>query len=418
MDCLGRSAPVVIGGDKLCQCLKGDRDDVRNETVIPGSALDVAEVAVAVVVLGGVAASWMAIVRGAARHERAELKEHSRATRAHYAAIEAAEDDPSFSPDVIEQSVVEVVALANRLWREEGLRGLDGRPDADFIRTWARSRQSWLGSGLEAKRKPSIDLLRVVNRDDEEEDRVVVRVRLRMHCKYPRLGSLGTHHPRLDERWTLGLSRGRWVLLSVDGDPLAGPVLTAPLVPDRSYDTERLREESLAELADAQKVSDDVALNELVGADEPPALALLDLSVLDGRFLPALIAAEVAHLLEVWEEAVSGSEAAFEELASAEAREALLRPRPGEYLVMRDAVLKSWQPTRLDLSGRPPTIEVMLDVEAVRYVVTDHGKPVAGNETDPRMMALTWILQLTDSTRAPWWLAISNNPAEEIPGWS
>lgn len=207
-------------------------------------------------------------------------------------------------------------------------------------------------------------------------------------------------------------------MLSMGGDPLAGPVLTAPLIPNRSFDTERLREESLAELANAQKVGDDVALSDLVGADEPPAFAHLDLSVRDSRFLPALIAAELAHLLEAWEEAVLGPEAPLEELASADARAALLRPGPGKRLIMRDAVLKSWKPTRLDLSRRPPVIEVTLDVEAVRYVMTDKGRRYAGNETDVRRMALTWTPELIDSARAPWRLAISNNPAEAIPGWS
>jgi hypothetical protein len=144
---------------------------------------------------------------------------------------------------------------------------------------------------------------------------------------------------------------------------------------------------------------------------------LLDLSVVDSRFGPALISAELAHLLGAWEGAVTGSEAPLEELASDEAREALLRPRPGTRLVIRDGVLKSWEATRLDLTRRPPAIEVTLDVEAVRYVVTGNGSHVAGNRTQARRMFLTWIVELTDSAQAPWRLSSSNNPAEAIPGW-
>jgi hypothetical protein len=225
------------------------------------------------------------------------------------------------------------------------------------------------------------------------------------------------HHTHVDERWTFGRSGSRWVLLSVGGDPLAGPLLTAPLIPTPSSDTERLREESLTELANAQKLGNDVALSDLVGADEPAAFALLDLSAVDSRFGPELIAAELAHVLEAWEGAVTGSEAPLEELASEHAREALLRPRPGTRLVVRDAVLKSWEATKLDLSLHPPAIEVTLDVEAVRYVVRGNGSHVAGNRTDARRMALTWVLELTDSERAPWRLATSNSPAEAIPGW-
>jgi hypothetical protein len=299
------------------------------------------EIAVGVVLFGGLGAYWMLALRGAARHERAVRREHAHAIRAHYAAVEAAEDNPSFSPDAIEQSVNEIVTLADGLWGAGAFQTLDGRPDAGLVRAWARSWQARLGQGLETVGQPSVDLLSVVNRDDEQEDRVVARVRQRIHCKDPQVGTLGVHHTHLDERWTFGRSGSSWYLLSVSGDPLAGPLLTAPLIPTLSSDTERLREESLAELASAQKVGDDVALSDLASADQPPAFALLDLSIVDGRFRPALIAAELAHLLEAWEGAVTGSEAPLEELASADARAALLQPSRGTRLIVRDAVLKS-----------------------------------------------------------------------------
>lgn len=178
-----------------------------------------------------------------------------------------------------------------------------------------------------------------------------------------------------------------------------------------------MREESLAELADASRLGDDVALSNLVTADEPPDLALLDLSVLDGRFLPDLIEAELVHLLEAWEGAVIGPEGPFEALASAEARAALLRPAPGVRLVVHDPVLKSWKPTKLHLLRRPPAIELTLDVEAVRYLVDADGRPRAGNWKATRRMALTWTLENTGSAGTPWRLAVSNVPANEIPGW-
>jgi hypothetical protein len=160
-----------------------------------------------------------------------------------------------------------------------------------------------------------------------------------------------------------------------------------------------------------------IVLADLVSADDPPAFALLDLSVVDSRFLPALIAAGLVHLLEAWEDAVTGSEEPFERMASIDARQALLRPGPGRRLIVRDAVLKSWEATRLHLAQHPPAIEVTLDDEAVRCVVRDDGIAVAGNQTGPRRMALMWILELTDSAQAPWRLATANSPAAAIPGW-
>ncbi|HEY1832758.1 MAG TPA: hypothetical protein VGG38_21145 [Acidimicrobiales bacterium] len=390
----------------------------NSQVSVSVSVLSVAvEVAVGVALFGGVGYCWFGVIRGAARRERALLKEHARATRAHYAAVEAGEDDPIFSPDAIEQSVAAVVALADGLWRNGTFGVLDGRPDGGLVRAWARSWQSFLGTGLEVTGKPSVDLLSVVNRHDEAEDGVVVRVRLRIHCKYPKVGTLGPHHTHLDERWTFGHSGRRWLLLSVSGDPLAGPKLRAPLIPTPSSDTDRLREESLAESANRQKMGDDVDLGTLVGRDDPPAFALLDLSVVDSRFESALIAAQLAHLIEVWEEAVNGSEEPLEELTSNQVKGTLLRPARGTRLIVRDAVLKSWEASKLHLSQRPPAIEVTLDVQAVRYVVRDNGTSVAGNRTDAHQMALTWALELTDSAQDPWRLTKSNNPAEGIPGW-
>jgi hypothetical protein len=389
----------------------------KREGHIRVSVLSVAiEIAGGGVLFGGVAYCWFTFIRGAARHERAVLKEHARATRAHYAAIEAGEDEPIFSPDAIERSVRQLVTLAGGVWRSAPLGDLEGRSDKALVRAWARSWQ-WLGDGLEVDGQPSIDLLSVVNRHDEEEDRVVARVRLRIHCKHPKVGTLGPHHARVDERWTFGRSGSHWILLSVSGDPLAEPVLTTPLIPNPPSDTERLRDESLAELAVGQKVSDEVALSDLVSPDESPAFALLDLSLVDSRFGPELIAAQLAHLIEVWEGAVNGSEGPLEDLADDQARDTLLRPGPGTRLIVRDVVLKSWETTDLGLSSQPPTVEVTLEVEAVRYVVRDNGTAVAGNQRDPYRMELTWVLELTDSALNPWRLIETNNPAEGIPGW-
>jgi hypothetical protein len=381
------------------------------------SVQTIAEVVVGVVVLGGVVACWVAAVGGAARHERAALREHVHATRAHFASVEAAEDNPSFSREAIERAVVEVVSIADRLWRAPTSRSVGSRPDAPLIRAWARSCQSLLGSGIEVTGRPSIDLLNVINRENEAEDRVVVRIRVRIHCKQARPGTIAGHHVHLDERWTFGRSGNELVLLSTEGDPLSAPIMDAPLIPSPSYDTARLNEESLAELATAQKVDDDVALSDLVGADEPASFALLDLSNVDNRFLPALIAAGIAHLLEAWESAMTGSVAPLEELTNAAARAALLRPDNGSRMVLRDAVLKSWEPTRLDLLRQPPAVEVTLEVEAVRYVVRGGDGAITGSVTDAHRMNLIWTFELTDSTESPWRLISSTNPAESIPGW-
>ena len=172
----------------------------------------VAEIAGVVVLFGALTAYWAVSVRGLARHERAVLRARRRAVRAHYAAIEAAEDDPIFSPEVVELYVAEVLAFANALWRGEDRSHLSDRSDAGLIRAWARARQRWLGDGLEVVGGPSVDLLSVINREGVQEDRVVARVRSKIHCQHPKGGAFGEHHVHLDERWTLGATTrvGPW----------------------------------------------------------------------------------------------------------------------------------------------------------------------------------------------------------------
>lgn len=381
--------------------------------------LATAEFAGGVCLAACIPAYWLAGMAKEARRERAERKERVRARRAHLAAIEAAEDDdPAFAPDAVRRSIVQMVALADRVWRGRTSTALNGRPDGELINGWARARLAWLGAPLRVRGIPAIDLLRVVNRPGDGEDRVVARVRVKVHCGRSPLDVFARRNVDLDERWTLGHRDGSWMLLSADGDPLAGPVLNAPLIPTPAHDTDRLQEESLAELAVAQRVPTTIAPDELVDAEQPPALALLDLSVVDGRFSPQLIAAQLAHLVEAWEEAITGSQSPLQSLGSTDAVTALLRPSPGMRLLMRDSVLKSWQPTHLGLSDQPPTITVRIEIEAIRYLVSDDGLHRAGNDAEPRPIVMTWTMELSGPAKAPWQLAASSNPAEAVPGWS
>lgn len=374
------------------------------------SALEVAQIAVTVGIGGTIAAVWVGITRNRVRHERDVLRAHVRAHRAHYAAVEAAEDDPAFSPESIRQLISEIVDLADGLWRTGQPGALQGSPFGSIVRAWARSREGWLGPGLSVLGRPSVDVIGVVNRGIEGGDGIVVRVRIRLYCRHPRVPAISLRYVRLDERWTLDRGGGRWNLRSMDGDPLAGPVLTAPLIPNPSFDTDRLMEESLIELANKQKVGDDTALAGLVREDEPPAFALTDLSVVDARFAPTLIAAELARLVETWELAGTGDQGPLQDRTSEGARVALLGSGPRPQAIVRQAVLKSWEPKALLLTRMPPEIELVLTIEAIRYVLASDGAFLGGRE--PRRMELEWTLELTDSATTPWRLAASSNPVD------
>src|SRR3954447_26129419 len=94
---------------------------------------------------------------------------------------------------------------------------------------------------------------------------------------------------------------------------------------------------------DARGASDP---GELVADSSSPCGALLDLSLVDSRFAPALLEASLVRLVEVWEEASRTSEKPLLEIASATAARALLPPTEEPFeprLLLRDATLVGWQ---------------------------------------------------------------------------
>jgi len=309
------------------------------------------------------------------------------------------------------------------MWRSQAFEVPTSRADGPLITMWARARSSWLGDGLRFVEDPMVDILRVVNREGEAEDRVIVRVRLKVHREHP--APLWSSDPdwaeprtvKLDERWTLGRRDKRWFLLSMDGDPLAAPVLSAPLIPTPAADEPRLREESLRELGTADRVTT-VSPGELIDHDEPPMLALLDLSAVDGRFMPALLGADLARIVEAWEEASTGAQGPLLQVATPEASAGLLHASSGGAKVtlrIQDAVIRRWELLRLDASASPARVEVSLTVEAIRYLIDETtGGHVAGSTDVSHEISLTWTLELADGAVAQWRLVTTSDPAAAL----
>jgi len=388
---------------------------------------ELAGVVVAAAVLAALAVTWVASAVGAARRARAELVGHGRARQAELAAAEAADEDPVFAPDRIRETVAALLGIGESVWLGTRAGGLSERRDGRLIAAWARSRAAALGRGLRLDGDPSIELLQVINRSGQSEDRVTVRVRCWVHCQQPAslpndslVASLGTPHRfKLDERWTLGRIDGTWGLLSVDGDPLAGPVLSAPLIPAGWADEQRLREQALAELAQGDAPSPSAQLREIVSATDPPSVVLGDLSLIDGRFSPALLASTLEHLIGAWEQATISSDAPLHGLATHEVIDALLRPVEGTgpaRLILRDTQLKAWEPTRLDFHTEPPRIAIAVTIRCVRFLVSaDTGEPIRGNPRDPQELKPVWTLELTESPTSTWKLVASTNIAAQIP---
>jgi hypothetical protein len=245
-----------------------------------------------------------------------------------------------------------------------------------------------------------------------------VRVRGRVHQHHAST-PLGPHTVRFDERWTLGRHGEGWDLLEFDADPLASELLRAQVIPAEWADEERLGERSLAELAH----DDDhpgFRVSELADDGAPPYRQLLDLSVVDGRFLPLFVQSMLHHLIDAWEQATIANGEALSMRVSPEAYDQLLHPRGGNVparLVLRDATLRSWRPTGVEVRPDPARIVVFLRVSAVRYLInTADGSHLAGSAEYQHEIRLHWTLELTESAEIPWRLIISTNPAADLPG--
>jgi hypothetical protein len=359
------------------------------------------------------AAVWLSVVRSGVIRWKLERREHARASAAHAAAVEASLGKAVFSPDLLMGTVDELVGRASQRWGGQPMTGA-ARSDDQVLRDWADATMSSSGRRLQVLSGPTIDFLQVVNRDGQDEDLVVLRVRLRLH----REGRLGIAEPRTvtsDTRWTLGRSHGDWQVLSITSDPLAMDLLTARLVADPSVDEQRLREQALAELSeDSGSVVTDLA--GLVSADAEPDRQLLELAMIDQRFDRQLIDATVGHVVQAWEVAsAGGGNGPLETVASTDVINHLLAPFPRRLLVLRDAKVEHWSLGRLVLSTSPPKIEIGVTVSAIRYLVTNpKRRHVTGSTEYRHEITLGWTLALGTAHALRWHLIHTTNPAASI----
>jgi hypothetical protein len=206
----------------------------------------------------------------------------------------------------------------------------------------------------------------------------------------------------LAEYWTLGKHDGRWILLSIEQDAEGRHQLDAPIVAS-PWGDERLRDQSLTEVATADAVSA-TALAEIapVDMDGDARAAALDMSLVDGRYAPAVLEAAARRAVEAWAEAVDGSDAPLEAIADPGAIDALLYPGDPSRttrLVVRGPRLQSLRITGVD--GRTMTVEAT--VRGRRYRENrDTLALVEGSRDRDTEFTEHWTLTLADDPETPW----------------
>jgi predicted lipid-binding transport protein (Tim44 family) len=359
------------------------------------------------------------LITGVIARARYRARRRRRAQAVHLAAREAAEDDPEFAPEAVEPAALGLFTEVQAAWSagdRERLRRVCG---PDLMREWSRrlddfERRGWRNR-VSIVGEPGVEYVGLTNRAADRDDRAVVRIEAMLRdVVTDRAGDVvlrrdnQSETSRVCEYWTLGKPAGRWIVLSIEQQREGDHQLDEPLVPTPWSDTERLSAASLVEQATAEKLPEGVAVSDVAAAEFTGAArtAALDLALVDGRFSPDVLSAEVRRAVAAWAEAVDGDDADLRELATPVAVSELLHPNdPSERtrLVVRGPLVEQIQITGLDAHSLPPTITVELNVRGRRYIEDrDTAAVVWGSQSSAVRFGLRWTLALQGPDDHPW----------------
>lgn len=363
------------------------------------------------VVVGIVVLARLAIINQRRRRRRRE-----RAVQVELAAAVASDDDPRFEPKRVRAAAAELFASVQAAWdtaNREKLRRLVG---PDLMAEWERrlddfERKGWSNT-VTLKGRPEVDYIGLVNREGEAEDRVCVWIECSIEDYV--LTDDGATRFRdgetdklvlLQEYWTLAPDGADgWIVVSIEQEAEGEHQLDVPIVATPDADGERLHDEATVEVAGADALPAGVAPGELVDPDyaADARKAALDLSLVDGRFAPAVLEAAVRQLARAWAEAVDGPDDALRRIATPGAVSGLLHRADGhQRVVVRGPRIEQLMIFQLDAEAK--TMTVVATLRGRLYVEDrDTAELVAGDRERERRWTEHWILELTDDPELPW----------------
>jgi predicted lipid-binding transport protein (Tim44 family) len=257
---------------------------------------------------------------------------------------------------------------------------------------------------------PQVRYVGVTNRAEDAEDRAVVQLTARLSDVV--LDSYGNVLPsddgevaRISEFWTLGKRGGDWVVVSIEQDREGAHHLSAPLVAVPESDSARLRADAVMEVAAADAVRADRVGELLSPAFSGTArAAALDLSLVDGRFAPDVLATAVGEVVDAWVQAIDGPDGPLAALTTPEALQGLLYPTASGHdrLVIRGVEVREMTIVAVT-PGAPPEVRLQLDIAGVQYVEDrDTTEILAGSKRRRSTTRQVWTLRLTDDPVRPW----------------
>ncbi|WP_372791711.1 TIM44-like domain-containing protein, partial [Paraconexibacter sp.] len=239
---------------------------------------------------------------GAVSAVRLSRKRRARVAQVVRASAEAAEDDAYFAADVVTSQARELFVTVQHAWSENDVARLRAMVGAELMVEWERRLADFRKKGwrnkVDVQSGPEVEYVGIVNRDDDTEDRVCVRLTATLLDRVVtdrgqtimRNGQ-SSATTQLAEYWTLAHRDGRWTLASIESDTEGVHQLDAAIVASPWSDTGALRDEALVESAVADKALDGFATVDLVDVDltDDARAQALDLSLADARFAPDIL---------------------------------------------------------------------------------------------------------------------------------
>ncbi|MCW3067585.1 MAG: import inner rane translocase subunit Tim44 [Solirubrobacterales bacterium] len=349
----------------------------------------------------------------------ARRRRRRRQQRVELAAYEAAEDDHEFAAEIVHAEAEQLFRSVQKAWSEDDRDHITRLAGPELGHEWKRrladfDRRGWRNE-VTIDGPLEVDYVGLANGPSDKEDHVVVWISARLRdIVVDQRGRTITRNEglgdttRMSEYWTLGKRDGHWIVVSIEQEREGRHQLSEPIIATPWADTERLQEQSLAEQAAAEKPAGgitvaDVANPEFSGSARSAAL---DLSLVDGRFAPDLLAAEVKRAVAAWAGAVDGDRAELAQLTSPAALRELLHPGdPGEQtrLVVRGPQVRDLRIVALDAQRTPAEMTVELEVHGCRYIEDrDTTAVVSGSPHTASVFSEHWCLALDGDDAHPW----------------
>lgn len=352
-------------------------------------------------------------------------KKAARVKQVRLASAEAADDDAYFASDVVEKDGAALFVAIQQAWDARDEAALSKLAGKDLMVEWKLRLADFQRKGLHnrvvVRTGPKVEYVGLTNRDDDTEDRAVIRIEAGLDDWCVSKSGADIFHngatsaaTSLVEYWTLARSSieddAHWVLLSIEQRAEGDHQLDGDIIASPWGDNKRIGAAATFEVAAADGPTEGFTTADLVdpGFAEDARAAALDLSLVDPRFGPDVILACVSNAVEAWVEAVDGPDDNLQKLATPAAIQALLHPgdtaaNPHTRLVVRGPKIERIDVQALRPTPEPAEITVAVSARGRRYIEDrDTVAVLSGSKDSERSFVEYWTLALTGDATSPW----------------